>query len=85
METHWTNLAYLGCDGVHLGVESDGCYPAPMVKYFRIIKYAVHKRVQKLKASNLNFRLSTEMKLLDVRIVVISIIEVISNPMSMHT
>lgn len=55
-------MAYLGCDGVHLGVESDGCYPAAIVKYLRIIKYAVHKRVQKLKASNLNFRLSTEMK-----------------------
>lgn len=49
----WTNLAYLGRDGVHLGVDSDGCYPAPMVKYLRSIKYAVHNRVQKLKASKL--------------------------------
>ncbi|XP_052710867.1 uncharacterized protein LOC128185270, partial [Crassostrea angulata] len=42
----WTNLAYLVRDGVHLGVDSDGCYPAPMVKYLRSIKYAVHNRVQ---------------------------------------
>ncbi|XP_061183620.1 uncharacterized protein LOC133191889 [Saccostrea echinata] len=47
----WADLSYLGRDGVHLRVESDANSPAPMVKYMRSIKYAVHNSMQKIKAS----------------------------------
>lgn len=38
----WADLSYLGRDGVHLWVESYANSPAPMVKYIRSIKYAMH-------------------------------------------
>lgn len=47
----WDNLSYLGRDGVHLQEVKSEDSPAPMVKYLRSIKYAVHNRVQKFKAS----------------------------------
>lgn len=48
----WADLSYLGRDGVHLWVESYANSPAPMVKYIRSIKYAMHNRMQKIKASS---------------------------------
>lgn len=48
----WADLSHLGRDGVHLRVESYANSPAPMVKYIRSIKYAVHNRMQKIKASS---------------------------------
>jgi hypothetical protein len=48
----WDSLSYLGRDGVHLmEVTLNGNSPAPMVKYLRSIKYAVHNRIMKMKAS----------------------------------
>jgi hypothetical protein len=48
----WDSLSYLGRDGVHLmEVTVNGISPAPMVKYLRSIKYAVHNRIMKMKAS----------------------------------
>lgn len=38
----WADLSHLGRDGVHLWVESYANSPAPMVKYIRSIKYAMH-------------------------------------------
>ncbi|XP_062600086.1 uncharacterized protein LOC134261690 [Saccostrea cucullata] len=48
----WADLSYLGRDGVYLREETGANPPIPMVKYMRNIKYAVHHRIQKLKASN---------------------------------
>lgn len=44
------DLSQMGRNGVHLRVESYANSPAPMVKYIRSIKYAVHNRMQKIKS-----------------------------------
>ena len=45
----WSDLAYLGHDGVHLDVRQRSGSPSPMVKYLQSIQYAVNNSLRQLR------------------------------------